>query len=70
MRWEATLHEREDFMNSFPYSSETYKIKDEMLSNTPKLWSSYEAILERLTKEETSKTFGDQEESLAEKGEI
>lgn len=70
MRWEKSLHEREDFMDTVPYTTETYKIKDEMLANTPKLWASYEAILERLTKEESAQTFGDQEESLSEKGEI
>ena len=70
MRWEKTLHEREDFMDSFPYDATTYKIKDEMLTNTPKLWTAYEAILERLSKEEAAQTFGDQEESLAEKGDI
>ena len=57
-------------MDTVPYTTETYKIKDEMLANTPKLWASYEAILERLTKEESAQTFGDQEESLSEKGEI
>lgn len=70
MRWEKILHEREDFMDGSAYTDSNYKMKDEMLTNTPKLWASYEAILERLSKEEASQTFGDQEESLSEKGDI
>jgi len=37
MRWEKTLHERDDFIASIPYSLDTFEAKDKMLANTPKL---------------------------------
>lgn len=37
MRWERTLHERDDFMASIPYTEATYELKDKMMSSTPKL---------------------------------
>lgn len=67
MRWEQTLHERDDFISTVPYSLDTFEAKDKMLANTPKLWDQYEAVLDRLTKEQGS-THGDIEESLSEKG--
>ena len=57
-------------MDKSPYTDLNYKMKDEMLANTPKLWASYEAILKRLSDEESAQTFGDQEESASEKGDI
>lgn len=69
MRWEQALHERDDFIASLPYNLDHFEAKDKMMSVTPKLWDQYESILERLTKEKT-KTHGDIEESLSEKGEI
>jgi len=70
MRWEKTLHERDDFIASVPYDASTYEMKDKLLANTSKLWDQYETILDRLTKEKQAKTLGDIEESLAEKGDI
>ena len=70
MRWEKTLHERDDFMASIPYDLDHFEDKDKMLANSPKLWIQYESILDRLTKEKTHATHGDQEESLSEKGDI
>jgi hypothetical protein len=67
MRWEQTLHERDDFISTVPYNLDTFEAKDKMLANTPKLWDQYESILDRLTKEQGS-THGDIEESLSEKG--
>jgi hypothetical protein len=66
MRWEKTLHERDDFISSVPYTLDTFEAKDKMMSLTPKLWDQYESIQERLTKE-SAKTRGDVEESLSEK---
>ena len=70
MRWEQTLHERDDFMASLPYDLDHFEVKDKMMATTPKLWDQYESILDRLTKEKTHATHGDQEESLSEKGDI
>lgn len=70
MRWEKTLHERDDFIASVPYNETTYEMKDKLLANTPKLWDQYESISEKLLKERQAKTHGDIEESLAEKGDI
>jgi hypothetical protein len=57
-------------MASIPYALDTFEAKDKMMASTPKLWDQYESILERLTKEKTHVTHGDQEESLSEKGDI
>ena len=70
MRWEKTLHERDDFIASIPYSLDTFEAKDKMLANTTKLWDQYESIMERLSKERQTKTLGDLEESASEKGDI
>lgn len=70
MRWEKTLHERDDFIASIAYSLDTFEAKDKMLANTPKLWDQYESILERLSKEKQGRTHGDLEESASEKGDI
>jgi hypothetical protein len=67
MRWEQTLHERDDFIASIPYTLETFEAKDKMMAITPKLWDQYEAVLDRLNKDQGS-TMGDIEESLSEKG--
>ena len=64
--WERKLHERDEFINEQQYSIETYDILDKMLGVTPKLWDQYFSILKQLS-EESSKTFGDVEESLIEK---
>jgi hypothetical protein len=37
MRWEQTLHERDDFIASIPYTLETFEAKDKMMAITPKL---------------------------------
>jgi len=67
MRWEQTLHERDDFIASIPYTLDTFEAKDKMMAITPKLWDQYEAVYDRLNKEQAS-THGDIEESLSEKG--
>ncbi len=67
MRWEKSLHERDDFFASIPYSEATFEMKDKMLAATTKLWDQYEAVQERLSKEKVSQTHGDIEESLLEK---
>lgn len=67
MRWEQTLHERDDFIASIPYTLDTFEAKDKMMAITPKLWDQFEAVLDRLNKEQGT-TMGDIEESLSEKG--
>lgn len=37
MRWEQTLHERDDFIASVPYNMDTFEAKDKMMANTTKL---------------------------------
>lgn len=67
MRWEKSLHERDDFFASIPYTAETFEMKDKMLAATTKLWDQYEAVQERLAKEKVTQTHGDIEESFLEK---
>lgn len=70
MIWEKELHDLETFLSSLSYSEDTFEAKIKIISSLPKLWDSFESIQDRLTKEKLSKTHGDIEESLTEKGEI
>lgn len=47
---------------------ENFEALDKMMGLSPKLWDSYESIVARLEKESNTRTQGDQEESLSEKG--
>lgn len=68
VNWADKLHQRDDFIASQPYTESTYKMLDTMMDITPSLWKQYETIKKMLSAEDDSKTVGDQEESLAEKG--
>lgn len=67
MNWEKKLHERDEFINSLSYSLDTYEDLDKMMKLTTSMWDQYESIKDRLTKEKSSNTEGDIEESLSEK---
>lgn len=66
--WEMKLHERDELISSIPYSAETFEMLDKMIDKTPKMWQQYNAILEALEKENATRTEGNLEESLTEKG--
>lgn len=65
--WLNTLHERQKFFASIPYTLETVDIKDAMLARTPKLWDDYERVKKKLMESE-DKTEQGLTESLSEKG--
>lgn len=67
MNWEKKLHERDEFINSLSYSLDTYEDLDKMMKLTTSMWDQYESIKDRLTKEKSSSTEGDIEESLSER---
>lgn len=70
VNWEKKLYERDDLIDSIPYTADTYDILDKMIDKTPKMWQQYYAILDLLDKESKGKIEGDVEESLSEKGDI
>lgn len=35
--WEKTLHERDEFLASIPYSLDTWEVKDKLMANSSKL---------------------------------
>lgn len=67
MVWERALHKRDEYIDSVEYTEDSWDMLDKMLANSAKLWAQYQTIVDWLSKEST-KTFGDQEESLSEKG--
>lgn len=64
--WDTKLSEREEFMSSIPYSSSTYEMLDKMMKDTYSMKKQYAEILKDFSKEKSSKTHGDIEESLSE----
>lgn len=69
--WEKKLEERDEFINSVSYSPTTYEMIDKMLSLTPKMWEQYLKIQSQVAEEnESTKTLGDTELSLLDKGVI
>lgn len=67
MVWERALHKRDEYIDSIEYTEDSWDMLDKMLANSAKLWAQYQTIVDWLSKE-SSKTLGDQEESLTEKG--
>lgn len=65
--WETKLEERDAFIGNTPYNDESYEMLDKMMGATDKMWKQYLAIL-KLVEEEDSKTGGDIELSLKERG--
>jgi len=74
MVWEKKLKERDDYLTSKKYSEvdlKDAKALDDLLANTPKLYSQYNMILEQLDEEQAkAKTKGNAPESASEKKEI
>lgn len=70
VNWEKKLYERDELIDSIPYTADTYDILDKMIDKTPKMWNQYFSILDLLDKESKGKIEGDVEESLTEKGDI
>lgn len=67
LNWATKLHERDDFIESVPYSADTFKMLDSMIDVTPSMWKQYETIRKLLSQEQEGVVVGDQEESLSEK---
>ena len=66
-KWENKLEERDEFISSHPYDSNTYEMLDKLMSQTSKLWDQYFSLVKQLDKEEGN-IRGGAEESLVEKG--
>ena len=65
--WEQKMDERQHFIASIPYSSDTYELLDKMMSATDKMWKQYLACLKDVEDEETT-AIGNSQESPAELG--
>ena len=68
--WKKDLEDRREFMNTIKFSEENYTIKEAMMKNNKAMWDGYIQAEEQLSKENGSRTSGNQEESLVEKGDI
>lgn len=66
--WEDDLEERDVFMKSMPYNAETFDLKEKLMTNRLKMWQNYWEILKKVSQEVESRTQGDSELSLSEKG--
>ena len=64
--WNTKLSEREEFIASIPYSASTYEMLDKMMKDTYSMKKQYSEILKDFSREKSSKTHGDIEESLSE----
>lgn len=67
-RWRKKLEERDDFMDSVPYSEDTVSMNESLLKNHKTIWDGYMQAEALLTKEDSSRISGDQEESAVERG--
>lgn len=65
--WELKLEERDAFIASVPYNSDTFEMLDKMMSQTDKLWAQYFSIKKQMEKDEGT-ALGGSEESLSDKG--
>lgn len=68
VNWAKKLEEREAFIGSLEYNSETYEMLDKMMAGTQKMWTQYMKCVEDVNKEKQESTFGGAQESLTEKG--
>lgn len=64
--WLHKLEERDDFITSTPYNTETFEMLDKLLAATDKMWKQYFSILEEVEKEDSSSSFGGAQDSLLE----
>lgn len=65
--WEEKMDERQNFIASIPYSSETFEVLDKMMASTDKMWKQYLACLKDV-EDEDSTAMGNSQESTAELG--
>lgn len=66
--WEDDFEERDAFMKSLPYDLDHYKVKEELMTSRLKQWQNYLDILKKVKEEDETRTRGDIELSLMEKG--
>lgn len=71
MVWKNKLEEREELLNSNPYTMDNAELMDKLVTNSAKAYDAYKkAEAEYLKEEAESSVWGGGEESLSEKGEI
>jgi len=69
--WELKLEERSNFIASLRYDADTFKMLDDMMSASKKIWDEYIKILNEVDKEEAGGSVqGGAVESLSESGRI
>jgi hypothetical protein len=56
--WERRMFERDKFMDDTEYSEDTYKMKEEMIKNTPSMYKEYDKIKKDLAVEESGEGSG------------
>jgi hypothetical protein len=70
--WEKRMHKRDKFMDDTDYSEDTYKMKEEMVKNSPAMYKEFEKIKKDLSVEQagSSEGKGGSVESASDSGEI
>jgi hypothetical protein len=56
--WEKRMHERDVFLDDTVYSEDTYKMKEEMIKNTPSMYKELDKIKKELVIEESGEGEG------------
>jgi len=69
--WARIMDEKTDLLKTLKYTTESYKMVEEMLISNSKLYSELERIQAKIDQEEVgTKTKGGSQESLSEKGDL
>lgn len=69
--WETKMEERDAFIDSVPYNAETYKMLDDIMGKTDKMWKQYLNCLKYVEEEKDQGSLrGGGVESLKDMGEI
>ena len=66
--WLSMLYERRDFIRNTPYNKDTFKMLEELNSNTNKMMQDYARMSKELSIESDDATQGGAIESLSDKG--
>ncbi len=66
--WLSMLYERRDFIRNTPYNKDTFKMLEELNSNTNKMMQDYARMSKELSTESDEATQGGSIESLSDKG--
>jgi hypothetical protein len=66
--WDKKIRERKRYMDSIPYNANTYEMLDKMLKDGHPMMKQFKEIKKDFDSEVSSRTEGEQEESLLEKG--